>query len=207
MGGELSCPVCGSGLVFDGLTHSYVCPGCGLVYDYELVPSRTHLTHAAPPDRRFFGRLRPGVVERAAELFGSSVAAELMGMRGPEAEEVLRALEAAVLKRDYSVSWRALRRALEIASRHGLATDLAGLRGERVRSEIERLVRELGLPVDPGEVWRLAVANRELWAGRRASTVAKVFTYIYCRRRGIEVRLDPRTARLAQALERVVRDA
>jgi len=62
VGGELSCPVCGSGLVFDGLTHSYVCPSCGLVYDYELVPSRTHLTHAAPPDRRFFGRLRPGVV-------------------------------------------------------------------------------------------------------------------------------------------------
>jgi len=198
------CGLCGSKLIYDGLTHSWVCPVCGVVYGYEAIASRTHLSHVAPLDGVASGRASSEVVRRARLLFGSAVASELRKLDRAFASEVLEALEALVEKREYRVPWRALRKAVEVASKCGLSVDLTAIRERRVRGEIERFVRENRLPVDPGEVWSLALKHRSLWAGRRAATIAKVFTYIYCARRGIKVKLDPKTLKLARILEKVV---
>jgi len=198
------CRYCGAKLIFDYETHSYVCPVCGVVYDYEMLPSYVQLSHSAPLEQNR-DKLDSEVVEKAAELFGRSVAKELSRMDRIRAEEVLKALEAIVMKRNYDVSWEAMRKAIEIASKHRLKVELDELRERRVREEIERFVKESGLDVDPKEVWYFAVRHKRLWAGRKSSTLAKVFTYLYCKKRlGKEINLDNRTLKVVKALEKVM---
>jgi len=199
------CRYCGAMLIFDSETHSYVCPVCGVVYDYDMVPSYVQLSHVAPLERQVQEKISSEVIERAAELFGKGVAKELMRMDRIHAEEVLRALEAIVNKQNYTVSWDAMRKAIGIASKHRLAIDLEELREKRIREEIEKFVKESGLDIDPREVWYFAVRYKRLWAGRKSSTLAKLFTYLYCRKRlGIDIKLESRIVKLAKALEKVL---
>jgi len=199
------CRYCGATLIFDSETYSYVCPVCGVVYDYGMLPSYAQLSHVAPLERQDQEKLSSEVVKRASELFGKSVAKELLKMDRIHAEEVLRALEAIVNKQNYTVSWDAMRKAIEIASKHRLATDIEELREKRIREEIERFVREAELNIDPKEVWYFAVRYKRLWAGRKSSTLARVFTYLYCKKRlGIDIKLESRIVKVAKALEKVL---
>jgi hypothetical protein len=190
------------------MTHAYVCPVCGVVYEYEMVPSYVHLTHVAPLERESTaGKLDIEVVERAKVLFGEKVARELAKLDRVQAEEILTALEVIVSRRNYSVSWKAIRKAVDIAAKHKLKVNFEAVRERRVKEEIERFVRENQIQVDPREVWYFAVRNKNLWAGRKAATLAKVFTYLYCKRKGIDININipSRILKLAEALNKVIR--
>lgn len=199
-----SCMYCGSNLIYDDRTHSYVCPVCGIVYGYEMLPSHSHLSHVSPLDQ-VSGKLDREVAEKAIELFGSTIAVELSKLKGVKAREVMKALEMLVEKRNYNVSWKAIRKAVEIASKYKLKIDFDALREKRVRDEIHRFVEEHGLPVNPDDIWIFALRYRNLWAGRKARTIAEVFTYIYCRRKGINIEnVKSRIIKLAQLIEKAI---
>lgn len=199
------CPYCGARLVFDSFTHAYVCPVCGVVYEFEMMPSYTQLSHVAPLDNKVSGKLDADIVEKAVMLFGESVALELKKIRNKtEAKEVLKVLESMAKKREYTASWRVIRKATEIASKYRLV-DLSSIREQRVKSEIKRFITDNKIPVDPEDVWVFAVSHKNLWAGRKATTIAMVFTYIYCKRRGIKIgKVKPRIEKLANMLEKVI---
>lgn len=200
------CNYCGAKLVFDEETHSYVCPVCGIVYGYEMFPSYDQLMHSAPLEPPEQSKLDVEIIERASKLFGESVAAELSKMDKTHAEEVLGVLEAIVKKRNYKASWMAVRRAVEIASKHKLKVDLDELREKRIYEEIEKFVKEAGLDdVNPKEVWYFALKYKRIWAGRKSSTLAKIFTYLYCRKKlGRDIKLEGKVLKVAKALEKVL---
>lgn len=201
---ERRCRYCNSLLILDPNTYSYVCPVCGVVYDYEMVPSYYQLSHTSPLTADEI-KLEKDVVARARRLFGELVAKELTKMGEPQAEEVLTALDALVNRREHRVSWSAVRKAVEIASKYNIKVDLEEAREKKIQAEIERFVADQGLDIDHREVWFFAVRYKHLWAGRKSSTIAKIFTYLYCKKRlNIEIKLDGKHLKIARALERVL---
>jgi len=202
---EMRCRYCGAGLIFDPETYAYVCPNCGIVYGYEMLPSYAQLKHVTVLDSKSEYKLDREVIERAREIFGETVAKELSRLDKRYAKEVLTALESIINKSTYRVSWNVLRKALEIAEKYNMDTDLEEIREKRIREEIEKFVKEECPEVDPNEVWYFTIKYKKLWAGRKSSTVAKIFTYIYCKKKlNKEIKLDSRTLRVARTLEKVM---
>lgn len=147
------------------------------------------------------------VVEKATALFGEKVAKELRQYRREKAEEILRALEFIVKRRYYRVSWSAIKKALEIASKCSLDVDLEALREQMLLDEIRKIVKRENLPADPEDIFMLALRHKNLWAGRKSSTIALVFTYIYAKEKlGKEIPVKPRLRKLIRQMYKVVRE-
>jgi len=198
-----SCPYCGVNLVLDQSTHAYVCPVCGLVLDYEMLPSYTQLQHVAPlvlsPD------LEDEVVRRAVDLFNKKVAKEVKKLGGEIADEALEALQSVVEKKQYTVSWEALRAISEVKQKYEARTNIDELRERDVWRNIIEFIKRENLSVKPEEVYALAVKYKSLWSGRKAPTIATIFTCIYVKRKlGIEVKVKPRLQKLIKLFEKIL---
>lgn len=200
------CPYCGSETVFDGEYSMYVCPSCGLVIDYEMVPSFSHLSHTYPlPVRR---RIPEEVAGRAEEELDEELGAELRELRRLRAGQLAEAIRSVVRRRDVVVDPKLLRAVAELARSQGLGgRSLSEIRAEQVRAEIRRLAASCCPGVDPEDVYSFAVRHRDLWSGRRPETVASVFLYLYsklrtCTEPGIQMK--PNTKKLAKLFERIL---
>ena len=200
------CPYCGSRLIFDSKTHAYICPVCGIVFDYEMVPSYAQLQHSAPLElTQTTQKLEDEVVEKASIIFGEKIAKEIKKVGREKAEEVLRALELLVKKKRYKVSWEAIRAATEIANKYSLKIDLDVLREQEVLENIKRVVEKEKLPVTLEEIYNFALRFKNLWSGRKASTVAIIFTYIYVKKKlHHEIKVKPRLRNLIKLMEKII---
>jgi len=200
------CPYCRVNLILEPQTYAYICPICGTVYDYEMNPSYVQLQHVAPFEpKQTTHYLDMEVIERAAKRFGEGVAKEIKKLKQEKAEEVLKALEYLVAKRKYKISWEALRKAVEIARKYDLKVDLDALREQKIRDEIEEIIKREELPITVDEVYEFAVRYKKIWSGRKASTIATIFTYIYAKRKlGIEIKVKPRIRKLIKIVETLI---
>lgn len=201
---EDRCPYCGTPVILDYTTHEYVCPNCGTVFGYEMLPSYAQMKeYVSIPQVRVDG----DVIRRAYEMFNAEVVKELRKIRKDKVEEVYHALESLVKKRDFRVSWDAIRKALEIARKCNLEIDLEELRNREVYENIKLFVATIeGVNIDPEEVMKLAMKYRNLWSGRKPDTIATVFTLIYAKMKGVDlnINVNSRIKKLMKMYEKVI---
>ncbi|MEM4843975.1 MAG: TFIIB-type zinc ribbon-containing protein [Ignisphaera sp.] len=183
------CPYCGEQLILDSETMEYVCPVCGTVFGYEMLPSFEQLTYAEIYSAR--RRLDSEVEQLAEEIFYGTVPKELKKMRKDKATRIVKTLEAIVKKRIYSIDWSIVREAMKIAKRYGINVDLSSIRSEQVLNTIKTLVKTYNLGVDPEKIYLFTVKHKDLWSGRKPETIAIVFTYLYAKLKlGIEIQIS-----------------
>ncbi|MEM1693977.1 MAG: TFIIB-type zinc ribbon-containing protein [Ignisphaera sp.] len=197
------CPYCGESLILDSENMEYVCPACGTVVGYEMLPSFDQSVYMYPIVRR---RLDSEVLRLAEELFYGTIPGELKRMKRDKATRVVKALEALVKKRIYTIDWRVVREAIEVARRYGVKVDLSSVRSQQILNTIKSLVENHNIDLDPQEVYLFAVKHRDLWSGRKPETIAAVFTYLYARKLGKEVRIpmSQNTRKLVKVFEKVL---
>lgn len=191
--GNKRCPLCGSDkLVRDPVTGALICMECGLVIDDSpMVPERNVSERVAPIDRHFVVLRVPAKEAESAER----MARRYVG--GDKTEEIVSAIMSVSR---HSVSYEELQKA-------GVLPETpTAERIDRVRAEIESVVTAYCEGVDPDEVFRFAVSNRNLWGGRHSSTIARVFAYIYAKKFGkkCEIKMGQSLQKLARLLERVL---
>lgn len=191
--------------MFDSATMEYVCPVCGVVVGYEMIPSFTHSTHV----ERFSTkrRLDDDVIELAEEIFSEDVLKELRRLRKNRYEYLLQVLDAVIRKNDYSIDWSVLRKAMEVAKSCGVKVNISEIRSEQVLSAITSVVSTYCPDVSAEDVYLFATKHKDLWSGRKPETVALVFTYLYMKyklRRDVNIPLRPNTRKLIKIFEKLL---
>lgn len=202
MGEAERCPYCDVTLVLDSETMEWVCPMCGTVYDYEMVPPIGQSSRLVA--RR---RLDPEVVRLAEEIFGSEIPAELKRMRKRRLERLIRTLDSLIKRREYDVDWEAIREAVEVARTSGLEVSFSEIRAAQVLKSIATLVESCCPGVSADDVYAFAARHRDLWSGRKPDTIATVFTYLFVKLKLKEepsVPMKPSLRKLAKIFERVL---
>ena len=150
-------------------------------------------------------KLDKEVVSRAQKLFEKYVAKDFANIEEPYAHEMKEILGGVVIKREYRLPWSAIKKYREVAQKSVQVAGLEEEREKRVQEEIKKFVEEQNLGIDYREVWFFAVRYKRLWAGRKAATIARIFTYLYCKKRlNKEIKIDARSSRIARALEKVL---
>jgi hypothetical protein len=195
------CVSCGSRVVYDEISQSYVCPSCGLVYGFSETFSYEQVMHVAPAS--YTPKYDANVVKRAAELFGWSVAKEFKRMKKERARKVLEVLDMFRSREvNVEVGWDEIREAIRIIRQHKLDIDLEKVREIKVHKEISSLVN--GNEKLTNDIWSFALLNKKTWSGYKASTVAKIFTYIYCKKNNININanIEKKYIKLADILMR-----
>ena len=199
------CPYCGEHLILDSETMEYVCPACGTVFGYEMLPS---FDQAAYVERYSTKRRLDSEVERLAEeLFLGIVPRELRKMGRERATRVVKTLEALVKKRMYAIDWSVVREAMEVAKRYGIKVDLSSVRSEQVLNTIKTLVKAHNLGIDPEKIYLFTVKHRDLWSGRKPETIAVVFTYLYAKLKlgaEIQIPMSQSARKLVKVFEKVL---
>ena len=200
------CPYCGSPLIYDEETMSYICPKCGYVFGYETIASFSHLSHVTPASEY---KPPDEALAVAASLLSKEVANEigLSSSTSKSAQEITMALYSVVTEDTRKIPMSVMKKALEVARRAGLnlAMEMERIREKRVKEEITEKIIEYGLDLDPDEVFDIALLYKHLWAGRRSSTIAWVFLYLVGKKKGIKVPIPPRILKIAKLFSRVVR--
>lgn len=198
------CPYCGTRLILDNETLAWVCPMCGTVYDYEILPP---FISSSDLGTYCYGVLNKEVVDYAEELFREEVLPELSRLDKRKSERVSGILESLVKKREYSVSWSTIREAAEIARSRNLNVRPSEIRSGQVLNYIRSLVESCDLGVSAEEIYAFAARYRDLWSGRRPETIASVFTYLYAKlrlRREVSIPMKTGAKKLAKLFERIL---
>ena len=193
MGEPRRCPLCGSErLVRDPATGALICMDCGLVIEESpMVPERKASERVAPIELHTIVLRIPTREAESAERMADRY------VGGDKSSEIVSAIMSVSR---HSVHYEELRRAGVLPEKP------TAERLDRVRAEIEAVVNSYCEGVEPDEVFRFAVSNRNLWGGRHSSTVARVFTYLYAKKFGkkCEIKMGQSVQKLARMLERVL---
>ncbi|MEM1694348.1 MAG: TFIIB-type zinc ribbon-containing protein [Ignisphaera sp.] len=181
------CPYCGGQLILDSETMAYVCPFCGTVFDYVMLPSIKQSTYIEITTRYRFDNKTEQLVE---ELFYGTIPKELRRMRKDKVMRIMKTLEALAKKRLDNVDWDIVRKAIELAKKYRINIDFSSIRSEQVLNNIKNLVKTYNLNIDAEKVYLFTIKHRDLWSGRRPEIIATIFTYLYAKLKlGIEIQL------------------